>query len=395
MNAFVPRNVAHRFAHIDAMRAFAVALVLIEHAGFAKVPGDAGVTVFFTISGFIITYVLLRERDRTDGFAVGGFYARRILKLGPPFLVAILVPTLIYALSHRMSWLAVGSQVLFSYNWLEVYDTAASVQVLPGSDVVWSLAVEEQFYIVFAVVWLLIVGRARWRQVLAVLCVITIVVAVSLRLWLMISGQYEFGRERLLRATDTRMDAIAWGVLAALAFHFCQASGAKWLDRFSRNATLVVACAAFVAVVLIPSTWIGLRMVVQPLCAVAVILWGLLPNGTWFEDRVYRILSWRWVQFIGLASYSLYIAHGVVMMLLRQNVFDRWPLMLRGPLLLICGGAAGILLYVAVEIPVQKWRRLKNLSAEIETSSKSTPPDIAAAAEREPTASGSSAVRAD
>lgn len=359
--ASVPRNTAHRFAHIDAMRAFAVALVLVEHSGFNKVPGDAGVTVFFTISGFVITYVLLRERDRTNEFAVGVFYMRRVLKLGPPFLVAILLPTLVYALWHAVSWLAVGSQVLFSYNWVEVYAKAESLRVLPGSDVVWSLAVEEQFYIAFALAWLLIVRSARWRQTLAILCVVAIVVAVSLRLWIMISGVYEFDRDRLLRATDARMDAIAWGVLAALAFHHCQASGARWLDRFSRNATPIVALAIFVAVLGIPSKWIGLRMIVQPLCAAAVILWGLMPNGTQFQDLVYRGVSWRWVQFIGLASYSLYIAHDVVMEPLLGTVFDGWPRVLSGPLVLFCGAAAGILLYLAVERPVLAWRQRRNI----------------------------------
>jgi peptidoglycan/LPS O-acetylase OafA/YrhL len=358
-NASVPRNAAHRFAHIDAMRAFAVALVLFEHAGFNKVPGDAGVTVFFTISGFIITYVLLRERDRTDGFAVGGFYLRRILKLGPPFLVAILLPTLVYALWHPVSCLAVGSQVFFSYNWVQVFATGASFQVLPGSDVVWSLAVEEQFYIVFAVVWLLLVRRAKWRQTLTILCIAAIGVAVSLRVFIIITGAYELGREHLLRGTDARMDAIAWGVLAALAFHHCQTSGDKWLDRFARNSTPIVALAVFVAVLLIPSEWIGLRMIVQPLCAVALILWGLLPNDTPFQDSVYRAVSCGWVQFIGLASYSLYIAHDVVMAPLR-TVLDRWPLALSGALVLLCGTAAGVVVYLAVERPVLAWRRSRH-----------------------------------
>ncbi len=137
------------------------------------------------------------------------------------------------------------------------------------------------------------------------------------------------GREHLLRGTDARMDAIAWGVLAALAFHHSQTGGAKWLDKVARNSTPIIALAVFVAVLLIPSEWIGLRMILQPLCAVAVILWGLLPNDTPFQDSVYRAVSWGWVQFIGLASYSLYIAHDVVMAPLR-TVFERWPLALSG-----------------------------------------------------------------
>ena len=101
-------------------------------------------------------------------------------------------------------------------------------------------------------------------------------------------------------------------------------------------------------------------MILQPLCAVAVILWGLLPNDTPFQDSVYRAVSWGWVQFIGLASYSLYIAHDVVMAPLR-TVFERWPLALSGGVVLFCGTAAGVVVYLGVERPVLAWRRRRNI----------------------------------
>ncbi|MGF0263595.1 acyltransferase family protein [Rhodococcus ruber] len=79
-----------RFAHIDAMRAAAVILVVLAHGGLGDViPGGSGVTVFFTISGFIITFLVLRERDKTSAFAIGPFYYRRVLKIVPPLLIAI------------------------------------------------------------------------------------------------------------------------------------------------------------------------------------------------------------------------------------------------------------------------------------------------------------------
>src|SRR3954469_19419128 len=89
-----PLNSANRFAHIDAMRAVAVGLVVVAHAGLDRVvPGGSGVTIFFSISGFIITYLVLRERDSAGGFAVGHFYLRRALKLGPPLVVIVFIPT--------------------------------------------------------------------------------------------------------------------------------------------------------------------------------------------------------------------------------------------------------------------------------------------------------------
>ncbi|MGW9345945.1 acyltransferase family protein, partial [Streptomyces albidoflavus] len=107
-----PLNSANRFAHIDAMRAFAVMVVVIAHAGLGHiVPGGSGVTIFFSISGFIITYLLLRERQKTDGFSVSSFYRRRFFKIFPPFAVAVIVPSLIWSIQHPIDWTAFLAQI--------------------------------------------------------------------------------------------------------------------------------------------------------------------------------------------------------------------------------------------------------------------------------------------
>src|ERR1700722_3081685 len=96
---------ANRYAHIDAMRALAVMLVVFAHAGLSKIiPGGSGVTIFFSISGFIITYLLLREKDATGGFEIRGFYLRRGLKIGPPLIVCVIIPTLILATVREINW---------------------------------------------------------------------------------------------------------------------------------------------------------------------------------------------------------------------------------------------------------------------------------------------------
>lgn len=108
-------NSALRYAHIDALRALAVLIVVLGHAGVSNMPGDAGVTIFFVISGFIITHILLRERESAGGFNVRKFYLRRALKLAPPFVLLIVAPTLAYSLWNAISWTAFLSQILFTY----------------------------------------------------------------------------------------------------------------------------------------------------------------------------------------------------------------------------------------------------------------------------------------
>ena len=151
-------NSDNRYAHIDAMRALAVMIVVVAHAGLGRtVPGGSGVTIFFTISGFIISYLLLRENDATGGFGIRAFYVRRLLKIGPPLLIAVLIPTLILALFKTINWSPFVGIVFFYFNWFKV---AGGDAPLPGSGVVWSLSIEEQFYLGFALIWLLIViGR--------------------------------------------------------------------------------------------------------------------------------------------------------------------------------------------------------------------------------------------
>lgn len=353
----IPQNSAQRFAHIDALRAFAVMLVIVQHAGISQVPGDSGVTVFFGISGFIITFVLLRERDRSGGFNARRFYARRLLKLGPPFLVAILIPTLIWAIFNPVSWKAVLSQIFFSYNWVQIFDNPASEMVMPGTNVVWSLGVEEQFYIAFSIIWLFLVRAAWWRAGLVVLASVAIVYSNVLRLVLWAEGDRI---EHLLRGTDARMDAIAWGVLAAVAYHAHSQGRLPWLSRFGSDAVLVVAAVAFVLPFAVQGYGIEqvVRNLVHPLAAVSVILYGLMPSGSRLQGAFYRLATLSIVQLLGLASYSIYIAHYVIVEPIYYATGDISNL-IRVPALTVIGVLAGIVVYQLVEKPVLAYRNRK------------------------------------
>jgi peptidoglycan/LPS O-acetylase OafA/YrhL len=142
----VSSQTVKRFAHIDFMRAVAVLLVLFQHAGLEQgLLGSTGVTMFFVISGFVITNLALAEAAVTGKFAIGDFYLRRAIKLLPPLFVVVVLPSL--AVGVASNWTKVNpssllSQVLFFYNSVRINGQQG---VLPGTDVVWSLSVEEQF----------------------------------------------------------------------------------------------------------------------------------------------------------------------------------------------------------------------------------------------------------
>ncbi len=348
-------NAVGRFAHIDALRAFAVLIVVLQHTVYRGVPGDAGVTVFFGISGFIITWLMLRERAGTGGFRVGAFYTRRVFKLAPPFLALILLPTLVYGIFQPIDTPAVLSQVFFAYNWVLIFDPVAASHVLPGTIVVWSLAVEEQFYIAFALVWLLVARSRAWLAWAVGLPVAMIVVANVVR----VVHAGDRNPSRAIWGTDARMDAIAIGVLAAVALYVWQRGGIPWLARLGHPATLAVAVGLFAASLAIPEgQW---RIIVSPtlqvVAAVLVILYGLLPRSGrvagWFD----RGAAVRSVQLIGLASYSIYLVHDPLGMLIGDPLEVILPKAVANVLTGVAGVLVGIASYRLIEVPALRLRR--------------------------------------
>jgi peptidoglycan/LPS O-acetylase OafA/YrhL len=357
-----------RFTHIDALRAFAVGLVVVSHAGLGKVvPGGSGVTIFFSISGFIIVHLMIRERDRTGRFHISNFYLRRALKIGPSLLLVVIIPTIIYAAlpDRYINPAAFASQLLFAYNWLAALGLRAAGQIAPWSFVVWSLAIEEQFYILFALAWLFLVARPNTTRNIAILCVGVFVASNVLRVVLAVKSGGETWR--IYGGSDTRADGIALGALAALAYHRWQADP-TWLRSVRR---LVSSDWAVPVSVMLYLLSLGirehvfrdtLRYTFQGVATVTVILYGLLADGA-IAERLHGLLAARWIQAIGLASYSIYIVHYAILELLRPTLHS-WPLAPRAALLSLAGVAAGLLMYRVVEVPVARQRASLHRLAE-------------------------------
>lgn len=366
-----------RLAYLDAMRALAVTLVVVMHVGITVTPGDGGVVVFFVISGFIITRLVLVERERSGRFDLVGFYRRRAWKLAPPLLVVVIVPTLVFALFRPVDWAAVAAQVGFTYNWTKLYDYAGSLDVLPGSEVTWSLAIEEQFYIGFALVWLLLARRRRPESALLWGAVVVALASLVTRFVLAVgqpADPHLWDRVRLqhvLRGTDTRLEAIALGVALAAYVARSARQGRALPRALSRTSTLVLSGLVFVAASLILRGWWGeqaLRPTVQALAAVLAILY-FEAAGTARPAVVQRIVTWRAVQAVGLASYSIYLVHGPLLLGIEALV-PGMPAAVFVPLGVTVSLLAGHVLYRVVEVPALALRKRREASG---------PPEPAAA----------------
>ncbi|HEX5968444.1 MAG TPA: acyltransferase, partial [Intrasporangium sp.] len=208
-----------RIEGLDGIRALAIVAVLVFHLNASWLPGGfLGVDVFFVVSGFLITTLLVREHERSGRIAFGDFWARRARRLLPALVVTVTLSTLIARLVSGDLLVHVGRQIVgaltFSTNWVEI--TAGSSyfdQTAPQLFMnFWSLAVEEQFYLVWPGLTLLLVtflaARTRVAVALGIAAVSTWLMAVLL----------EPGSDatRVYYGTDTHVMGLMIG--AALAF---------------------------------------------------------------------------------------------------------------------------------------------------------------------------------
>ena len=135
---------------LDGLRAVSILIVLVSHAGYGTiVPGGLGVTIFFFLSGYLITTLMLAEHERTGELDVVRFYARRVFRLMPPLIVTLAI---VYGLTFAglvpggITLAGLASQLLYFANYYQIFFDPGNT-IPGGTEVLWSLAVEEHYYI--------------------------------------------------------------------------------------------------------------------------------------------------------------------------------------------------------------------------------------------------------
>ncbi|MDB6107204.1 MAG: acyltransferase 3 [Gammaproteobacteria bacterium] len=347
---------------LDGLRGLSVLLVLSSHTLQSAqlrdvIPGSFGVTVFFFLSGYLITTLLRVEVEDTGSIAFGKFYLRRALRIFPPFYLVLLLAALrghygvlIHTANH-MEWSYVLGQALQLTNYLQIY--FPTEHLAPGTDIFWSLAVEEHFYLLFPWIFLWLARLEEPRKRAAVLLAACALVLLW-RCYLEFVLQSSYNRTYC--ATDTRIDSILFGCTLALW-------GNPVLDstRISENAwkhwlfPLSLAGLALSFGVTNPSFADTARYTLQGVCLVAVFVVAIrYPDWGPMRPLNSRLLSW-----IGLISYSLYLLHLSVL----KAVYSVWGHSIW--VLLCVGWVASIglaaAIYYAIERPAGRLR--KRLSA--------------------------------
>ena len=316
-----------RVASLDGVRGVAILAVVLYHLELAD-SGYLGVDVFFVLSGFFITSLLVREHRRTGSVHLGRFYWRRVLRLYPA-LLAVVAFCLLVAV-------AVATKVGET-----VGDAAAAlayVSNITGSesgllDHTWTLALEEQFYLVWPAVFLLAVSR-RWRRLgwASAVAIVGGILVLDLLT----------GREGVAHSYVRAMGLPLGCALAMIRDR--RAFG--WIGRFG-PAAAVALLAAFVLPLPGWSTT-GWPISVGALLAVPVVAWAA-------EAPVPGLDSPLMVWF-GLRSYSLYLWHFPLLSLAGNHAPSRVSHSLALALGLIGSLVAAEASYRLVELPVLRWR---------------------------------------
>ena len=331
----------------DGLRAVAVVPVLLFHASVSWARGGfLGVDVFFVLSGFLITRLLLEERELTGRIALLRFYLRRILRLFPA-LVAVSVASLIYAtiwLDHGQAVRAAHdlfAAVTYRMNWIEALHAQPPFGLL---DHTWSLSIEEQFYVLWPLGLLLAYRLGRGRGVL-VAAVGGAVASAGLRALLWHSGQ---PLHRVYYGLDTHADGLLLGcALAAVTLYRPGSARALLRSPAGRVAgPLALALLALAAsqTALFSKGMASWGYPVIGLLTVAVIadVWG---GGT-----LERLLRPAPLVAIGRISYGLYLWHWPVFLIINPTRTG-WT----GPILLlvrmIATFAVAAVSFVAIEQP--------------------------------------------
>lgn len=336
---------------LDGIRALSFLMVFLAHVGMPGIPGGFGVTVFFFLSGYLITTLLRREAERSGGVSFKLFYLRRVVRILPPFYAILslaLALTLLGILPPVFSWGALAAQALhYSNYWVISHGWDG---LLGGTGVYWSLAVEEHFYLLFPALYALMLrarlsGRAQ-HAVLMALCAVILTWRCYIVFGRGIVGDYTY------IASDARFDSMLFGCALAVwqnpALDFGADEPPRTLPLLAGLGGLLLLLVTFV--VRDPAFRESVRYSMQgiglyPLFFLAVRYPNMAPM---------RFLNLRPVRFIGTLSYSLYLLHQIVIYAVERNV--PLPHLAQAALSLVVSVLLAILVWRLIEQPCAKLR---------------------------------------
>ncbi len=302
----LPASLAHgldgsHLPSLDGLRAIAAFLVVFYHCFLPAFPGGLGVLAFFVLSGFLITWLLLKEEERLGKVSLKLFYARRSLRIFPAFYAywLLLMGAHIIAGKH----IAVG-QAISSFLYVGNYYQAIFGDPKTGLSHTWSLGVEEQFYLLWPITFLWL--KENQRRTRFLLWSIAGVWLYRELLILVVHAHQQY----VYQAFEARADHLMIGCLLAVTLRE---------GLWTRLWRLLVAIPSLVWLTLgllvcsaVCSDRYGalyrdaVGFIVDPILIAVLIVQVIAHSSVGFA----AVLNWRWVRYLGTISYSIYLYHG-------------------------------------------------------------------------------------
>ena len=297
---------------LDGLRALAIGSVLLFHTtGYPK-GGGLGVTLFFVLSGFLITTLLINEHRTHGAVSLRRFYVRRALRLLPALFVLLIAAAVVYAVKALIE----GEVEATSFVWIPValtYTMNFAAAMAPGGHVpmghLWSLATEEQFYFVWPVLLVVVLGMRLGRSLVLAGLVLAAMTVHAARLE---GDGQEF--QRIWFSPDSGAAPIVVGCLLALAL-------ALGVPRPRASVIAVGSLLAFALMVMVDVeafTKPGLLLLASLVCA--GLVFGVLENSP-----ASRLLATRPFVYVGKLSYSIYLWHALVLVVLGITIAEPEP----------------------------------------------------------------------
>ncbi len=304
--------------------------------------GACGVDLFFALSAFLITSLLLRERQQTGGISLRFFYVRRILRIWPLYFVVLaLAVVLAHTVpSQTLPWYHLVGSLLFVGNWV----TAAFSRPKSVGAPLWTVSIEEQFYLVWPALM-----KTLGRRGMIIAAVVTFLLATLNQIGVVLTG---LSSRYIYYGSTSRSASLALGVLLALFADHLPA-----LTRRMRWLLLTAGLVGWIAA----SGWLidqpgpldmraVLGRLVASLGAVAILYAGLGSRS--------RLVTSDWVVWLGKISYGLYLLHFVGILIMVELLCPRWgwPLLATRALGLLITVPLAWASYRWIESPFLRWK---------------------------------------
>lgn len=339
---------------LDGLRGMAAMSVVLFHLGLPFMQrGWLGVDAFFVLSGFLITLLICREWEGAGKVSLHNFYMRRILRLQPALILIIIVCFAFVARTGTLeqlkitTWGAFTSLAMVS-NWGLLFNMPYGLGLLSMN---WSLSVEDQFYLIWPPLLVLLLSRGVGRQAILRLLALFATLSMLLRLAMaLVPGQ----DNRLYYGTDTRADGLLLGCIVGLLF--------AW-DLLPKSRTAHICIGVLLAIGAAGVAYLSLDSSVSDY---VLYFGGLAAFSLWIAlfivhivaspaRRLVAVLTWRPLVWLGTVSYSLYLWNGPVIAILGSTIAE-----LPGPaivgLRLLGSVAMAAFSYYIVERPISRLR---------------------------------------